>query len=71
MGLSPDEALDVHSTYRPEPLVPRAMVRPITERIDVDGDVIVPLDEDGVRDAVGTSSRQAPGRSRSASCGRL
>ena len=51
-GLSPDEALDVHSTYRPAPLVPRAMVRPITERIDVDGDVIVPLDEDGVRDAV-------------------
>ena len=51
-GLSPDEALDVHSTYRPEPLVPRAMVRPITERIDVDGAVIVPLDEDEVRDAV-------------------
>jgi N-methylhydantoinase A len=51
-GLSPDEALDVHSTYRPAPLVPRAMVRPITERIDVDGDVIVPLDEDEVRDAV-------------------
>ena len=51
-GLSPDEALDVHSTCRPEPLVPRAMVRPITERVDVDGDVIVPLDEDEVRDAV-------------------
>jgi N-methylhydantoinase A len=51
-GLSPDEALDVHSTYRPQPLVPRAMVRPITERIDVDGDVIVPIDEDEVRDAV-------------------
>jgi N-methylhydantoinase A len=51
-GLSPDEALDVHSTYRPEPLVPRAMVRPITERIDVDGEVIVPLDEEEVRDAV-------------------
>ena len=51
-GLSPDEALDVHSTRRPEPLVPRAMVRPITERIDVDGDVIVPLDEGEVGDAV-------------------
>jgi N-methylhydantoinase A len=51
-GLSPDEALDVHSTYRPEPLVPRAMVRPITERVDVDGEVIVPLDEGEVRDAV-------------------
>jgi N-methylhydantoinase A len=51
-GLSPDEALDVHSTYRPAPLVPRAMVRPITERVDVDGEVIVPLDEDEVRDAV-------------------
>jgi N-methylhydantoinase A len=51
-GLSPDEALDVHATRRPEPLVPRAMVFPITERIDVDGEVIVPLDEDDVRDAV-------------------
>jgi N-methylhydantoinase A len=51
-GLAPDDALDVHSTYRPEPLVPRAMVRPITERIDVDGEVIVPLDEDEVREAV-------------------
>ena len=28
------------------------MVRPITERIDVDGDVIVPLDEGEVGDAV-------------------
>src|SRR6201987_6053763 len=52
-GLSPDEALDVHSTYRPAPLVPRAMVRPITERIDVDGGVIVPLNEDELRGAVG------------------
>lgn len=51
-GLSPDEALDVHSTRRPEPLVPRSMVRPITERIDVDGEVIVPLDEGEVREAV-------------------
>jgi N-methylhydantoinase A len=51
-GLSPDEALDVHATYRPEPLVPRKMIRPVTERIDGDGEVIVPLDEDGVRDAV-------------------
>jgi N-methylhydantoinase A len=51
-GLSPDEALDVHSTRRPEPLVPRAMVRPVTERIDVDGEVIVPLNEDEVGNAV-------------------
>ena len=60
-GLSPDEALDVHSTRRPEPLVPRAMVRPITERIDVDGEVIVPLDEgevgDAVRDLVAAGAR--------------
>ena len=41
--------------------MPRAMVRPITERIDVDGDVIVPLDEDGVRDAVRDLVVRRPG----------
>jgi N-methylhydantoinase A len=43
----------VPNTYKPEPLVRRELVRPITERIDVDGAVVVPLDEDEVRVAVG------------------
>ena len=51
-GLTPDEALNVHETRRPEALVPREMIRPITERMDVDGEVVVPLDEGQVREAV-------------------
>jgi N-methylhydantoinase A len=51
-GLSSDQALDVPNTYKPEPLVPRELIRPITERMDVDGAVVVPLDENEVREAV-------------------
>src|SRR5205085_11479723 len=31
------------------PLVPKRLVSTVPERIDVDGDVVVPLDEDAVR----------------------
>jgi N-methylhydantoinase A len=51
-GLSSDQALDVPNTFKPEPLVPRDLIRPITERIAVEGQVLVPLDEDEVRAAV-------------------
>jgi N-methylhydantoinase A len=51
-GLSPDEALQVYTTYKPDPLVPRALIAEVTERIDVTGEVIVPLDEDGARRAI-------------------
>jgi N-methylhydantoinase A len=51
-GLPGDAALDVPNTYKPAPLVPRDLVRPITERLDVEGEVVVPLDEAGVRRAV-------------------
>jgi N-methylhydantoinase A len=51
-GLSSEQALDVPNTYKPEPLIPPGLIRPVTERIDVDGDIIVPLDEAGLREAV-------------------
>jgi N-methylhydantoinase A len=50
-GLSSEQALDIPNTYKPVVLVPRGRIRPITERIDVDGDIVVPLDEDEVRRA--------------------
>ena len=52
-GLSSDAGARRAATpTSPTPLVPRELIRPVTERIDVDGDVVVPLDEDGVRRAV-------------------
>ena len=51
-GLSSDQALDVPRTFKPRPLVPRELIRPVTERVAVDGDVIVPLDEGEVAAAV-------------------
>jgi N-methylhydantoinase A len=50
-GLPPDELLDVPSTHKPAPLVTRGLIFEIRERVDVDGDVVVPLDEDAVRAA--------------------
>jgi N-methylhydantoinase A len=55
------DVLEIRRTHRtrlfdlderlPEPLVARDMRLEVTERIDADGGVIVPLDEDGVRAA--------------------
>lgn len=44
----------VHSSRlsKPEPIVPRELIKGITERIDRDGDVVVPLREDEVIAAV-------------------
>lgn len=53
-GLASDEALHVFNTVKPDPLVPREMIVEVPERIDVDGDVIVALDEDATRKAVRT-----------------
>ncbi|MCU0975514.1 MAG: hydantoinase/oxoprolinase family protein [Steroidobacteraceae bacterium] len=50
-GLPADELLDVPSTNKPEPLVPKRLIIEIAERIDVDGEVVVDLDEDAVRAA--------------------
>jgi len=52
VGLPTDELLNISSTYKPQPLVPHTRIFEIPERIDVDGDEIVQLDEQSVRDAV-------------------
>jgi N-methylhydantoinase A len=51
-GLAPDEALHVYATAKPDPLVPRNMIVEVPERVDVDGDVLVALNEDAAREAV-------------------
>lgn len=51
-GREVDDLLQIHRTYKPDPLVPAKMIREVTERIDCHGDVIVKLDEDDVRAAV-------------------
>jgi N-methylhydantoinase A len=44
-GLSPSQLLDLVQGVKPEPLVADALIREVNERVDLDGDVIVPLDE--------------------------
>ncbi len=51
-GLGPEETQHVVRTNKPAPLVPKARVRELTERIDHKGAVIVALDEANVREAV-------------------
>ncbi len=50
-GLPADELLNISETYKPQPLIPRRRVVEIPERIDVDGDELVALDEQAVRAA--------------------
>lgn len=44
-GLSERELTHQAALTKPRPLVPRSLIRGVVERIDRDGDVIVPLDE--------------------------
>jgi N-methylhydantoinase A len=49
IGLPSDQTLDVPNTDKPDPLVDTRLIAAVRERVDVDGDVVVPLDEDDVR----------------------
>jgi N-methylhydantoinase A len=51
-GLSPTELMFPARFLKPEPLVPRALIRELAERIDYKGAVIAPLDKEEVRAAV-------------------
>lgn len=51
-GLELDMLFHPQATKKPVPLVPRALIREIDERIDYKGEEIVPLDEAGVEAAV-------------------
>ena len=51
-GLSPDEIQNIIRTHKPKPLLSKRLVREVTERMDFKGDVVVPLNEAEVRQAV-------------------
>lgn len=51
-GLSVQEMLNIPASAKPEPLVPTRLTSEIDERIDCDGDEIVALRDDQVREAV-------------------
>ena len=53
---------------KPAPLVPRSRIREVTERMAFDGEVLVPLDEAGLRRTVRRSAGTGWSRSPSASC---
>ena len=51
-GLDEMEIKHVTNVTKPQPLVPRQMIEGVYERIDYRGEVVVPLDESGVRAAL-------------------
>lgn len=51
-GLGIDRVGRVSKTYLPEPLIPRRLTEEIPERVDLTGDVVVPLDESALLHAV-------------------
>ncbi|MEV5777667.1 hydantoinase/oxoprolinase family protein [Streptomyces antimycoticus] len=51
-GLGPEEIQNVAATRKPPPLLPKRMVKEITERVDYQGNVVVRLDEDKARVAI-------------------
>jgi N-methylhydantoinase A len=52
-GIPQSRAMDFIHTEPPEPLVPKNLIRGIRERVTVTAEEILPLDEDGARQAVG------------------
>ena len=71
-GLPIDRVFDVRATSKPAPLVPRAAIAEVHERVSADGAVIAPLDETTrARDAAGAArGRWSSRASRSRCCGR-
>ncbi len=51
-GLSPELLADTKATNKPSPIVDPSTIVEIDERIDVDGDVVVPLAETQVKEAI-------------------
>ena len=51
-GLSERDIVHLSALDKPTPIVPRELIRGVTERVDSDGDVVVPLDEAEARAAV-------------------
>ncbi|MEU1980844.1 hydantoinase/oxoprolinase family protein [Nocardia sp. NPDC019395] len=51
-GVSPEQVFDLPGTDKPEPLVPRSLVAEVSERVDFEGDEIVPLDTEALREHI-------------------
>lgn len=52
-GLPLKEAMHIPRAFKPEPLIPRKRIMGITERLDCRGNVVIPLREQEVKEAVG------------------
>jgi N-methylhydantoinase A len=51
-GLPPADLLRFSATSKPEPIVPRSLIREVNERVDSRGQVVMELDEEGAREAI-------------------
>ena len=51
-GLTPVEGMHIVTAEKPEPIVPRALIKGVSERVDSNGNIIIPLNENEVRRAV-------------------
>ncbi len=50
VGLPHKRQMDVPNAQRPDPIVPISMIFEVRERIDFEGDVVMPLDEEDLRE---------------------
>jgi N-methylhydantoinase A len=51
-GIPIDRVFDVRATSKPAPLVPRAAIAEVHERVAADGTVVAPLDENAARETI-------------------
>ena len=51
-GIPIDRVFDVRATSKPAPLVPRAAIAEVHERVAADGAVVAPLDENAARETI-------------------
>src|SRR3990172_6378761 len=51
-GLAEHEVRHTMFVTKPEPIVPRERIRGVKERVDYQGQILVPLDREGVRQAL-------------------
>jgi len=52
LGIPVSQAMDFIHTERPQPLVPKELIRGVIERVGVDGQIITPLNEESARAAL-------------------
>lgn len=52
LGLSPEQVQDLVRTSKPPPLLPKRLVKEVTERVDKAGEIVVPLDVGEARQAI-------------------